>query len=208
MRSASLSDRSSATDGTIFTRVTKCVNSARSDEDDRGIGAGIVLIAQLLQRRRRRRRASAASRTGRRCARGRRARASAARPRRAPRPRHARSPDRTATASRAPSLRPRARSAPAPPVSAVTFSFSAMPARCRTSRSPSTRRRSKRWQRDSTVIGTLRISVVANTNLACGGGSSSVFNSALKAARRQHVHFVEDIDLVARAAPGSSAPHR
>ena len=35
-------------------------------------------------------------------------------------------------------------------------------------------------------------------NLACGGGSSSVFNSALKAARRQHVHFVEDIDLVAR----------
>ena len=46
----------------------------------------------------------------------------------------------------------------------------------------STRRRSKRWQRDSTVTGTLRISVVAKTNLACSGGSSSVFRKALKAA--------------------------
>ncbi len=45
------------------------------------------------------------------------------------------------------------------------------------------RRRSKRWQRDSTVTGTLRISVVAKTNLTCGGGSSSVFSSALKALR-------------------------
>ena len=35
-------------------------------------------------------------------------------------------------------------------------------------------------------------------NLACGGGSSSVFSSALKAAPREHVHFVEDVDLVAR----------
>ena len=46
-----------------------------------------------------------------------------------------------------------------------------------------TRRRSKRWQRDSTVIGTFRISVVAKTNFTCGGGSSSVFSSALKALR-------------------------
>ena len=46
-----------------------------------------------------------------------------------------------------------------------------------------TRRRSKRWQRDSTVTGTLRSSVVANTNFTCGGGSSSVFSSALKALR-------------------------
>ena len=45
------------------------------------------------------------------------------------------------------------------------------------------RRRSKRWHRDSTVTGTLRISVVANTNFTCGGGSSSVFSSALKALR-------------------------
>ena len=35
-------------------------------------------------------------------------------------------------------------------------------------------------------------------NLACGGGSSSVFSSALNAGARQHVHFVEDVDLVAR----------
>ena len=45
------------------------------------------------------------------------------------------------------------------------------------------RRRSKRWQRESTVTGTLRISVVAKMNFTCGGGSSSVFNSALKALR-------------------------
>ena len=43
------------------------------------------------------------------------------------------------------------------------------------------RRRSKRWQRDRTVTGTLRISVVAKMNFTCGGGSSSVFSSALKA---------------------------
>jgi len=35
------------------------------------------------------------------------------------------------------------------------------------------------WQRDRMVTGTLRISVVAKMNLACGGGSSSVFKSAL-----------------------------
>ena len=56
-----------------------------------------------------------------------------------------------------------------------------MVCRCATSRSASTRRRSKRWQRDRIVTGTLRISVVANTNLACGGGSSSVFRKALNA---------------------------
>ena len=32
------------------------------------------------------------------------------------------------------------------------------------------------------MTGTLRISVVANTNLACSGGSSSVFRKALNAA--------------------------
>ena len=46
-----------------------------------------------------------------------------------------------------------------------------------------TRRKSNRWQRDSTVTGTLRISVVAKMNFTCGGGSSSVFSSALKALR-------------------------
>jgi hypothetical protein len=50
-----------------------------------------------------------------------------------------------------------------------------------TSLSASMRRRSKRWQRDRIVTGTLRISVVAKTNLAWGGGSSSVFRKALNA---------------------------
>ncbi len=50
-----------------------------------------------------------------------------------------------------------------------------------TSTAGSTRRRSKRWHRDRMVTGTLRISVVAKMNLACGGGSSSVFRRALNA---------------------------
>ncbi len=50
LRSASLSEISSATAGTIFTRVTKCVNSARSASTIDGIGAGIVLVAQLVER--------------------------------------------------------------------------------------------------------------------------------------------------------------
>lgn len=54
--------------------------------------------------------------------------------------------------------------------------------KCLTSTSGSTRRRSKRWVRDRIVTGTLRISVVAKMNLACGGGSSSVFSRALNAA--------------------------
>ena len=37
-------------------------------------------------------------------------------------------------------------------------------------------------------------------NFTCGGGSSSVFSSALKALVREHVHLVEDVDLVARRA--------
>ncbi len=48
--------------------------------------------------------------------------------------------------------------------------------------SASTRRRSKRWQRDRTVTGTFSISVVANRNLTWSGGSSSVFSKPLKAA--------------------------
>ncbi len=53
--------------------------------------------------------------------------------------------------------------------------------KCAISTGTSTRRRSKRWQRDSTVSGTLRTSVVAKMNFTWPGGSSSVFNSALKA---------------------------
>ena len=73
-----------------------------------------------------------------------------------------------------------------------------MRARCATRVEASTRLRSKRWQRDSTVTGTLRISVVAKMNFTCGGGSSSVLRKALKAPGREHMHFVDDVDLVAR----------
>ena len=63
----------------------------------------------------------------------------------------------------------------------MTPSASATRLKCFTSVWLSIRRRSKRWQRDRTVTGTLRISVVAKMNFTCSGGSSSVFNRALKA---------------------------
>ena len=65
--------------------------------------------------------------------------------------------------------------------SIVTPSRPQIPPRWPTSSEASIRRRSKRWHRDRIVTGTLRISVVAKTNLACGGGSSSVFRKALNA---------------------------
>ena len=46
-------------------------------------------------------------------------------------------------------------------------------------------------------------SVVQRMNFTCGGGSSSVFSSALKAGRRQHVNFVNDVNLEPRA----TGPH-
>ncbi len=42
--------------------------------------------------------------------------------------------------------------------------------------------KSKRWQRSTTVAGTLFASVVASTNTVFGGGSSSVFRNAFHAA--------------------------
>ncbi len=65
----------------------------------------------------------------------------------------------------------------------ATPSSAATRSKWRISVSESMRRRSKRWQRDSTVTGSLRISVVANTNFTCSGGSSSVFSNALNALR-------------------------
>ena len=41
--------------------------------------------------------------------------------------------------------------------------------------------KSNRWQREMMVAGSFWGSVVANMNTTCSGGSSSVFNSALKA---------------------------
>ena len=57
-------------------------------------------------------------------------------------------------------------------------------ARRRRSRSASTvgRWKSKRWQRSTTVAGTLLASVVASTKTVLGGGSSSVFRKAFQAA--------------------------
>ena len=48
--------------------------------------------------------------------------------------------------------------------------------------SVSIRRKSKRWQRDTTVSGILCGSVVASTKSTCAGGSSSVLSRALKAS--------------------------
>ena len=56
-----------------------------------------------------------------------------------------------------------------------------MRVKCSASISAGMRRRSKRWQRDSTVTGTFWTSVVAKMNFTCGGGSSSVLSNALKA---------------------------
>ena len=47
-------------------------------------------------------------------------------------------------------------------------------------------------------MGIFWTSVVAKMNLTCGGGSSSVFRRALNAGVREHVDFVDDVDLEAR----------
>ena len=60
-------------------------------------------------------------------------------------------------------------------------SASAMRRSMATMSSGSMRRRSNRWQRDNTVTGTLRISVVAKMNFTWRGGSSRVLRSALNA---------------------------
>jgi hypothetical protein len=41
--------------------------------------------------------------------------------------------------------------------------------------------KNRRWHRDKTVIGSFSGSVVQKMNFTCSGGSSSVFNNALKA---------------------------
>ena len=181
VRSASVSETSSASAGTIFTPRDEMGELGEIAEHHRRIGAGVVLLAQFAERARhvgahhRLEQIDDAGAVG-------KPEHAAARPRRAPARPHVRSPGRAATASRAPSLRRRARSAPAPRARLRSLPCRRCLADAATSSAASTRRRSKRWQRDSTVIGTLRISVVAKMNLACGGGSSSVFSSALKAA--------------------------
>ena len=68
------------------------------------------------------------------------------------------------------------------PGESVIFSLPATPSNNFVISSASRRRKSKRWQRDNIVTGTLRISVVAKINFTCPGGSSSVFSKPLKAA--------------------------
>ena len=60
-------------------------------------------------------------------------------------------------------------------------------------------RKSKRCTRERTVAGMSRGSVVARMKTTCGGGSSSVLRSALKACRGELVDLVDDVDLVAPA---------
>ena len=79
-----------------------------------------------------------------------------------------------------------------------TLSFRRSRARWRTSTSASTRRRSKRRQRERTVTGTLSISVVANRNFTCSRRLFQRLQQAVEGRLRQHVHFVDDVDLGAR----------
>ena len=61
-------------------------------------------------------------------------------------------------------------------------SLAAIPWRCDTMSADSIRLKSYIWQRDSMVGRILCFSVVARMNIACAGGSSSVFRNALNAA--------------------------
>ena len=72
----------------------------------------------------------------------------------------------------------------------------------------SMRRRSKRWQRDNTVIGTFRISVVAKMNLTCGGGFLKRLQQAVECLIGQHMDLIDDVDLVTRPKPAHSGPVR
>ena len=81
---------------------------------------------------------------------------------------------------------------------ASTPSRAATAARCSNRVSPSTRRRSKRWQRDSTVTGTRRISVVAENELHMLGRLFERLQQRVEGVARQHVHFVDDVDLETR----------
>ena len=53
---------------------------------------------------------------------------------------------------------------------------------------------------------TLSGSVVAKTNLTCGGGSSTSFSRALKPCRGHHVGLVDDVDLEAAADRREEGP--
>ena len=198
VRSTSISDGSSATAGTIFTRVTKWVNSARSVSTTAG-SAPVSYCSRSS--------ASAAAISPRINASNRSMHARAVgKPQHLPhvlglhrsggvrdgliqqRKRVAHRAFRGARDQRE-RLGLDLRSPPC----------SRSPARCVTSRPASTRRRSKRWQRERMVIGTLRISVVAKDELGVRRRLFQRLEQRVEGLRREHVHFVENIDLVARA---------
>ena len=168
-----------------FSRVTKCVNSARSVSTTAGSAPASYCVAELGERRRRRRPHQLLEQVDDAGAVG--------------EAEHAAAPSSARTGagamgdrlvedrqrSRAPSLRRRARSWPAPRLDLDAFLGGDACEMLRPAAPASMRRRSKRWQRDSTVIGTLRISVVAKMNFTCGGGSSSVFSRRVEGLRRR-----------------------
>ena len=47
------------------------------------------------------------------------------------------------------------------------------------------------------VSGILCGSVVAKTNMTCGGGSSRVFSKRVEGAFGEHMDFIDDVDLLA-----------
>ena len=113
--------------------------------------------------------------------------------------RRTRASGRAATAHRACCRRPRAQAARSAAGSKATPSACRMCCSRPAISGDGSRFRLNCRQRDSTVTGSFCGSVVASRNLTCGGGSSSVFSSALKECARQHVHFVDQVDLVAAA---------
>ena len=67
------------------------------------------------------------------------------------------------------------------------------------------RRKSKRWQRERMVAGILWASVVAKMNLTCGGRLLQRLEQGVERRRREHVDFVDDVDLEAAAGRGGTA---
>ena len=60
--------------------------------------------------------------------------------------------------------------------------------------------KSNRWHRERIVIGIFVGSVVQKMNFTCSGGSSRVFRQGVEGLPREHVDFVDDVDLESRPA--------
>jgi len=82
------------------------------------------------------------------------------------------------------------------------FSFCAIDSKRAINSDDSMRLKSNRWQRESMVTGTLRISVVAKDELHVRRRLFQRLEDSVEGRPSKHVHFVEDVDLVARAGGG------